>query len=169
MVNKGSIFYFLFFWLGRGGKSVMHRNAQGAVCGTPERPAVGPFCPLDILPPDLPIKTPTTDTMMQQPSSVKGCGPSRLGLGGFLFPKVSLTGGRSLGDIGEEGFEGKQGRRVLIRGTTGKGYPIVHRRNIVKVGVVQKALPQPPVKPVKNPSLRLSNSEGPTNFFCTCS
>ena len=38
-----------------------------------------------------------------------------------------------------------------------------------KVGIVQKALPQPPVKPVKKPSLRLSNSEGPTIFFCTCS
>ena len=36
----------------------MHRNAQGAVCGTPERPAVGPFRALDILPPDLPTKTP---------------------------------------------------------------------------------------------------------------
>ena len=41
--------------------------------------------------------------------------------------------------------------------------------DICKVGVVQKALPQPPVKPVKKPSLRLSNSEGPTIFFCTCS
>ena len=48
----------------------------------------------------------TTDNMMQQPSSVKGCGPSRLGLGGFLFPKVSARS-----QIEEEGFEGKQGRR----------------------------------------------------------
>ena len=34
-----------------------------------------------------------------------------------------------------------------------------------KVGIIQKALPQPPVKPVKKHSLRLSNSEGLTNFF----
>ena len=46
-----------FFLVGRGGKCVMHRNVQGAVCGTPERPAVGPFRLLDILPPDLPTKT----------------------------------------------------------------------------------------------------------------
>ena len=38
-----------------------------------------------------------------------------------------------------------------------------------KVGIIQKAPPQPPVKTVKKPSLRLSNSEGLTIFFCTCS
>ena len=36
---------------------VMHRSAPGAMCGSPVRPAGGPFRPLDILPPDLPTKT----------------------------------------------------------------------------------------------------------------
>src|SRR5258706_13049113 len=32
------IFYFLFFLVGEGGKCVMHRNAEGAGCGTASRP-----------------------------------------------------------------------------------------------------------------------------------
>ena len=47
----------------------------------------------------------------------------------------------------------------------GRGMLYVRGMETTKVRVVQKAPPQPPVKPVKKPSLKLSNSEGPRFFF----